>query len=256
MSEPRIQPPLEEFGDRPFSFYPPILNIEHNEWRFVRSTWSELLIRNTRSGEELWIPRRYLGEISQIDQPVMIVGLLKELEYRAGSVWPTQRRILEMPPVVPPPPPQGESPRSQPPPGRAFEGAAESRVGKLIALALVMGLVGCVYLIFLFQGSRGGRVTFNAVLQSELNLTAKDDYYDVVRKLGPPKSDRWRSESGEMQYRVLEYPEKGIYVILMGVEREKALYVGAMDRNWRVVHSVKLPGGGDTRSMLLKLQRF
>ena len=34
---------LEKLGKRPFSFYPPVLNIEHNEWLFERATWSEVL---------------------------------------------------------------------------------------------------------------------------------------------------------------------------------------------------------------------
>lgn len=257
MTEPRIPPPLEEFGDRPFSFYPPILGVEHNEWRFVRSTWSELLIQNTGTGEEIWIPRRYVGEISQIDQPVMIVGLLKELEYRAGAVWPAQRRIFEMPAADLPGSRGGGEEAAEPPHmPRGFEGKTESRVGKLIALALILGLVGCVFLIYLFQGARGGRVTYEAILQTDLALTAQDDYFDIIRKLGAPKEDHWRSETGEMQYRILEYPDRGFSIVLMGVERDKARYVGALDKNWKVVHSVKLPGGGDTRAMLQKLQKF
>jgi hypothetical protein len=257
MPEPPIPPPLEDFGDRPFSFYPPILNVEHNEWQFVRSTWSELLIRNTRTGEELWIPRRYLGEISQIDQPVMIVGLTRELELRAGAVWPAQRRIFEMRATEAPRSRQAaEEPGPAAHPVRGFEGKTEKRVGRLIALALILGLVGCVFLIYLFQGARGGRVTYNPILQTDLALTAQDDYFDIIRKLGQPKEDHWRSETGEMQFRILDYSHKGFMVVLMGVERDKARYVGALDRNWRVVHSVKLPGGGDTRAMLQKLQRF
>ena len=33
-------PQLETLGDRPFSFYPPIIGIEHNEWIYRRATWS------------------------------------------------------------------------------------------------------------------------------------------------------------------------------------------------------------------------
>src|SRR2546427_9258778 len=96
MSLPPISP-LEHLGNRPFSFYPPILNVEHNEWFFRRGTWSEILVVNSRDGQEIWIPRRFLGEISQIEDPVVIVGLVKELEYKAGAVWPHQRRVIQMP---------------------------------------------------------------------------------------------------------------------------------------------------------------
>jgi hypothetical protein len=256
-----MQPPLEEFGERPFSFYPPILNVEHNEWQFLKSSWSELLVRNTGKKLEVWIPRQVVGEISRIEDPVMIVGLLKELEYRAGTVWPTQRRVIHMPKGagdVPPRTEQEIAAEPAPPanPITGFQGGTESRIGKLILGALVIGLVLCVLVISIFQGKKGGRVEFSAVMQSDLNLRATDDYFDVIRKLGQPKGDHWRSEVGEMQYRVMEYPDKGIKVILMGIERDKAHYVGAMDKDWKVVNSVLLPGGADSRPMLLKLQRF
>ena len=114
MSGPPIPPLHEPLVHRPFSFYPPILNIAHNEWRLRRSTWSELMVVNVKTGEEVWIPRRFLGEISRVDEPVMIVGLLKELEYKGGSVWPHERRVIEMPRAVnqgpaPPPPARTET---------------------------------------------------------------------------------------------------------------------------------------------------
>jgi hypothetical protein len=91
---------FEHLGRRPFSFYPPIRNVDHNEWLFVKATWSELLMVNTKDGSEIWIPRRFIGEVSAIEAPVVIVGLLKELEYKAGAVWPHQRRVIEMPVAV------------------------------------------------------------------------------------------------------------------------------------------------------------
>src|SRR5713226_4501608 len=105
MSLPQISP-LEHLGNRPFSFYPPILNIDQNEWFFRRGTWSEILVVNSRTSVEIWIPRRFLGEISQIEDPVVIVGLVKELEYKGGDVWPHQRRVIEMPVAV------GDRPRA------------------------------------------------------------------------------------------------------------------------------------------------
>ena len=253
-----IPPPLEHLADRPFSFFPPILGIEHNEWRFVKSSWSEILVKNTGTKLELWIPRSFVGEVSRIDEPVMIVGLLKELEYRAGTVWPAQRRLIKMPRASRERPARAgeEAPGPAPPRGLHFDGGAESRVGKLILVSLVAGILLCVGVIAIFQGRSGGRVTFNAVMQSDLALVLQDDYYDVVRKLGKPAGDHWRSDLGEMQFRVLEYPDKGVYVILMGAERDRARYVGAMDKSWKVIHSVLLPGGGDTRTMLHKLQKF
>ena len=100
MAVPPIPPPLAQLGRRPFSFYPAILNAGHNEWVYRSATWSDVLVRNTKTNEEVSVPRRYLGEISRVDAPVMIVGLLAELEYRAGVVWPAERRVIEMPRAV------------------------------------------------------------------------------------------------------------------------------------------------------------
>src|SRR5215470_3609092 len=97
MSIPPIPPPLESLGRRPFSFYPPVLNVDHNEWIFQKATWSEILVVNAKTGQEVWVPRRFLGEVSRVDEPVMIVGLKRELEYKAGSLWPHERKIIELP---------------------------------------------------------------------------------------------------------------------------------------------------------------
>src|SRR5579864_2261402 len=143
---------LEHLGNRPFSFYPPILNIENNEWFFRRASWAEILVMNSRSKEEIWIPRRFLGEISQIEDPVVIVGLVKELEYKAGAVWPHQRRVIEMPIAV------GESPRPAPPGdapapviGIRAQSITDSRMGKLVGLTVLLGVVGSVIAVSLFH---------------------------------------------------------------------------------------------------------
>jgi len=100
MASPPIPPGLGPLASRPFSFYPPIRGVEHNEWVFCKATWSELVVVNRKSGEEISIPRRMVGEVSIVDEPVMIVGLLRELEYREGAVWPGQRRLIQMPLAV------------------------------------------------------------------------------------------------------------------------------------------------------------
>jgi len=42
----------------------------------------------------------------------------------------------------------------------------------------------------------------------------------------------------------------------MGTERDKALYIGAMDRDWKPVDAIDLPGGKNTYSMLRSIQKF
>src|SRR5258708_7603857 len=100
MASPPIPPSLDHLATRPFSFYPPILNIEHNEWLFRKATWSEIQVMNVKGGAEVWIPRRFIGEVSRINDPVSIVGLNRELEFKGGTVWPYQRRVIQMPMAV------------------------------------------------------------------------------------------------------------------------------------------------------------
>ena len=47
-----------------------------------------------------------------------------------------------------------------------------------------------------------------------------------------------------------------VTVILMGMDRKSMRYIGAVDQDWRVVHSVALPSGGTTDSMLAAMRRF
>lgn len=256
MSVPPIPPPLESYGDRPFSFYPAILGIEHNEWRFKRATWSEMLVGNTKSGTDIWVPRQYVGEVSRIDAPVMIVGLLKELEFKAGQVWPAERRVIQMP---------GAPARSSPPEGEpqqrsrsmmdmARETGAEGRSLRLFGIVIAIGLALAVLAVIVTRPDK--RIEYHAVVQSDFGFTHNDDYFSVVSKLGQPAEDRWKSETGELQYRLLGYPTRGIYVILMGTERNKERYIGALNKDWSPVDSVDLQNGRNTLSMLRQLRRF
>jgi len=260
MAVPPIPAPHEQLTHRPFSFYPPILNIDHNEWRYRGATWSEIQVVNTKSGLELWIPRRFLGQVSRIDEPVLILGLLKELEYRAGAVWPTQRRVLEMPRPPLGAPPAGEANAAGGPAqvvGISLEPGTERRIGSLVGLALVAALTGTVLVISFTRGSvLRQRVVYTARDTDYLTLTRDDDYYSVIRKLGRPVEDRWRSETGELQYRVLTYPARSYSIILMGSDRNDARVIGVMDRDWRPIHYVSTPDGGTTAPMLRRLPKF
>lgn len=248
---------LEHLASRPFAFYPPIVGIQHNEWRLIRATWSEILVGNTRENLEVWIPRRYFGDISQVEEPVMIVGLTRELEYKAGAVWPHQRRVVAMPAPAEPLryPPEPEP--SPPPLGVRAPPSPESRVSRLIATVLAVTLGSFVLTVAVFRiGPLRSRVVFTAKDQAYLELTRYDDYHAIVKKLGPPNEERWLSEEGAIQYQRLTYAQRGYSVILMGPSRNEARYIGTLDRNWRVLHYVGLPGGGTTASVLRQLKRF
>src|SRR5438270_1971699 len=96
-------------------------------------------------------------------------------------------------------------------------GGAESKVGGFLLYAVGAGLVLCVAVVLMMrEGGPADRVVYNAVVQSDLGFTGSDDYYAVVNRFGAPAEDRWRSEQGELQYRLLWYPDRGLYVVLMG----------------------------------------
>jgi hypothetical protein len=260
MSIPPIPPPLDSLGPRPFSFYPAILNIEHNEWLYRKATWSEILVYNVKSKEEIWIPRRFMGELSRIEDPVVIVGLVKELEYRGGAVLPYQRRVIEMPIAVGDTPRASSSPRPEPASvvGIRLESGPESRIGKLILGALTVGVVGVFFLVMVTrEGTPRARLNYSNNKDSAfLELTVRDDYYSIVNKLGAPEQDHSISKSGDLEFRSLWYPERSYFVVLMGAERDNLRYIGAMDKDWKLVHSVVLPGGANTASMLRGLPKF
>lgn len=255
MSVPPVPPPLDEIQSRPFSFYPAIIGIEHNQWAYRKASWSEILVFNPQSNQEIWISRRFIGEVSRIDEPVVIVGLTKELEYRAGMILPHERRVIAMPLAVNEGPRAGVAPRLEPQRpapvvGIKLEGGAESRIGRLIFTAIAIGLVLCtVVVLFLSQGKR---VSYTTVVQNDLGFTATDDYWSIVNRLGQPPENRWRPSTGELQYHLLGYPAQNLYIILMGSDRKDVHYIGAFDRDWHVVHSIN----PDIGHMLHTLKKF
>ena len=144
MSISPLPTPLHELGGRRFSFYPPILNLSHNEWIYRRATWSEVIVANTQSGEEVCIPRMFLGEVSIVDHPVVIVGLVRELEWKAGVITPHRRPVIELPVAVNENRTVAAS--SSPRPLRVasvvnirLEPPSEARAGRKIAVAAILG---------------------------------------------------------------------------------------------------------------------
>ncbi len=262
MAAPPIPPSFDHLAARPFSFYPPIVGVEHNEWLVRKATWSEILVYNCKSGNEIWIPRRFVGDVSRIEDPVLIVGLNRELEYKAGAVWPYQRRILQMPVAVnapaPPLAPGAAEEKVEPAPvvGIRLE-RSDKMVFKLIgvALAIFIGLYILAVNFNRLSDLRRRTVTLTAADQSVLELTSRDDVTAIKVKLGEPASDRSR-DIGGIQFRALGYPDRKYSVILMGDDARTARYIGVMDDQWRPLHSVEMRAGGTTLSLLHNLQRF
>jgi len=259
MAVPPIPPPLAQLGRRPFSFYPAILDAGHNEWVYRSATWSDVLVRNTKTNEEVSVPRRYVGEISRVDAPVMIVGLLAELEYRAGVVWPAERRVIEMPRAVNdgPRPRMAQSQAARAPVvGIRLESERTSRVGKIVAGGVAIGVAGCVLAISLFRGGVVATRAFYAPsMQENLPFSPQDDRSSVLRIWGEPAMERSSSVAGA-QVELLAYPHRGLYLILMGHDGGAARYIGAMDWNWRPAHAVDVSGYGSSYGLLRRLPRF
>ena len=255
MASPPIPPQFEHLATRPFSFYPPIVGIEHNEWRYRKANWSEILVANTGSGDELWIPRRYVGGVASIEDPVLIVGLTRELQYQGGMIVPNQRRVIEMPPSAAGKKSAGnEKPRSAAASilGIRTASPTDRLMFKLIGGAVALSILAYIVVVSLSRE----RVVITPRDQTELGLTARDDRTAVVSKLGEPASDRWQSDTGELQYEALTYPGRKLTVILMGSDRKSVLYIGTVDQNWQPVHTITLRSGTDTSSLLRHLRRF
>jgi hypothetical protein len=99
MSAPLVPSPLDYVGRRRFSFYPPIRNMEPNEWLLGTGSWSEVQVINAQSGLELWVPRQYVGGVSGETELRLVVELTKELDYGRNGLGPRVKRVIEMPRV-------------------------------------------------------------------------------------------------------------------------------------------------------------
>jgi hypothetical protein len=229
--------------------------VEHNEWRFEKATWSEILVTNTQTGAELWIPRRFVGDVSRTREPMPIVGLNRELEIKGGIVVALQRRVISMPVAG-----RATAATSTTAPGVAEpKPVSEFRLDRndrrVVRLIGVLAAVGLVVGLLVLNASRirdvRQRVVFTGADQSFSNLTAHDDYLGVTQKLGMPTTDH-PQETGTILYRALGYPDRKYTVILMGRDQNSVVYIGTVDENWRPIHFVN----EHTASLLRTLKPF
>jgi hypothetical protein len=259
MASPPSPQSLEHLTDRRFSFFPAIVGIEHNEWLLRQATWSEILVSNSKTGQEIWMPRRYVGEISRTEDPVLILGLARELEYKGGMLGPFQRRVISMPSGAG----FGEAGSSISDHGAAkpaFGGRLE--VSDKRALKLIGVAVGAFILLYILVVGvvrlgdvRQRRLVFTAKDTMYQRLTPHDDHYAVIGKLGKPSTDTVK-EIGTISYEALGYPDRKYTVVLMGSDARTVTYIGTMDAGWSPIHTVDLRAGGTTDAMLRALERF
>ncbi len=255
-------PRFAELAGRTFAFFPAIRNIEHNEWTLEKETWSEVLAKNTRSGEEIWVPRSHIGKISSSDAPILIVGLLRELQWKGGSVVPFRQQVVSMPSLG------GRSgsraPGPEPAAPKRTNSAADRQTLSLIVKALLAGLA-VVLLFVMFNFSKGEnpiaalfRTDTSTTDQRYLGLTNADSYHLVVSKLGQPEREQWLNpEEADLQFQALWYPQRSYLVILMGGTRADMRYIGTLhDPSRKVLDAARLSRGGDTSSLLHNLPNF
>lgn len=218
---------------------------------------------NANSGQEVWIPRMFLGEVSGVDEPVMIVGLNRELEWRSGAIIPHERRVIEMPVAVNDGRPASSvasapagSARLAPVINIRLEPKAETRTWKWIGVAVVLGAVAsAIFANIVWQSQPHPRADIFRSYRPWLQLTADDGYASTIRKMGAPATVRSR-EAGDRVFQSLVYPSRRYSVILMGPTLEQASYIGTLDMHGRVLDAVRLRDGSNSESLLHSLPAF
>lgn len=263
MKPDQLQPPLDALAGRRFSFFPAIRGVRHNEWTLEQATWAEVQVRNCATGQELWVPRSHLGTVSSTDAPVVILGLRRELQCKAGGVFPYRDPVVEMPATRAAREPRPPAARRPPPRQRLLSGA-DAKTLRLLGIA-----VGCFLLVAIggFLAVVGGlhnpleswlEPDTTTTDQRYLGLGASDTYFEVVGRLAGPESAQWLSEEdAELQFQALRYPTRGYTVVLMGGSRAEMRYLGTLhEPSRRVLDSARLGRGGDTSSMLRNLPDF
>ncbi len=252
---------LDALKGRRFSLYPAIRGIEHNEWTMRDSTWSEIRVRNSETEQELWIAKSHLGGVSSSDSPVLILGLRRELEFKAGGVFPYRRIITEMPST----PAGRHTPASAAPaPKQRIFSGSDARLMRLLLIAIGVGLLVSTVAFLGLVGQlhnpfdRWLQPDTSTTDQRYIGLGTSDSYFEVVARLEAPDSEQWISgEEDEIQFQALYYPSRRYIVILMGGARGDMRYLGTLHLPTRqVLDSARLSRGGDTGSMMRNLPGF
>ena len=255
------QSPLEELRDRRFSFYPAIRGIEHNEWTLTESTWSEVQVRNGKSGQEFWIPRSHVGGLSSTHRPVAILGLRRELEFKAGGIYPYRNVVTEIPST---PASRAPKPAPAPQPPRRLISGSDARTLRLLVIAIGAALLVSVMGFLAVVGGLHNplealfKTDTTTADQRYLGLAASNSYFEVAGRLGQPESEEWISgEENELQFQVLRYPSRKYIIVMMGGTRADMRYLGTVHEPSRqILDSARLARGGDTSSMMRNLPDF
>jgi len=240
---------------RSFSFYPPILGIAHNEWRFRRATWSEFVVVNTHSGEEACIPRSFVGDVSA-NAPMVIVGLKREMEWRDGLAVPYRRPVVELPIAVNDFHPSALRENRPSRPASVVSIRLETRppvkTGRKAVVVVMLGVVASAVVADIGPGDVRARIDAMLVSRRWEQLKSGDGYAAVVGKLGAPADQRVYVESGGRVVRSLDYPRLHFTVVLEGRTESESRYVGSLDARGRILGGVQV----SEADMLRSLPRF
>jgi hypothetical protein len=180
--------------------------------------------------------------MSPVGDPVLIVGLLRELEYAEGEIRPRVRRVIEMPIAV------GENVgavqnmarRISPAPviGIRLEPRRERKIYKFAGGAIAASLfVFAITSNLNWVGDTWQRMT-TPRRNAYAALLPGDGYTAVVRKVGRPLAERTSMQNGR-EYRALVYRR---FTAILSPD-----YLGSVNTNWR-----PLAGGAE----LNRVQRF
>jgi hypothetical protein len=105
---------------------------------------------NTKTGRELWIPRQYIGAVSDAGDALLIVGLRKALDVRSGEVTPRVKRVIEMPHATEPSEAKLFAPGRTTGPGRIIAIRLEDRKKSPASKAIVGLAIGALLAWLLF----------------------------------------------------------------------------------------------------------
>jgi hypothetical protein len=94
-------------------------------------------------------------------------------------------------------------------------------------------------------------------MQTSLPLNARDDYFlDRQQARACPRRITGSLIKAKCSIDACGIRSNLSQLILMGSDRNNAHYLGALDQNGRIVHSVDLPGGQNSAAMLKNLKKF
>lgn len=252
---------LQQFGGRRFAFHPPIRDIGPNEWLYRRATWSECIVMNTVTGQEICVPRMFIGDVTRQDEPVMLVRLTRELAWKEGVVAPRETRIIEFPrPLteLEAEPEKTNAPRKPAPVVNIrLEPKPDVKLWRWFGVAAILGVVG--FGIVADVTNRTQMRQRQDLLRNSrgyLQLTSSDDFASVVRRLGMPTTDRGTTDSTGRVFRALTYSQRRYAVVLMGAAAQNARYIGTIDPRGLVLDAVRLPDGASSEPLLHSLAAF